>query len=437
MYVSRRKFFQASALGSAGLALAACGKRDTASGTTSSSTSLASSSSAAVGSATSGSASASGSAASGTPIDLQGQPVASLFTSLNNDYYASWDLGARRAVEALGGEYRAFTNEGDPAREISQFEQQVQDGVKIFFITAPDPANIPSMAQTATDKGVFLCNTWEAVPWSAPADYGNGYVTYFTPQSAEAAYQVAVALFDKMGKEGNLVHITGHPGATPDTQRTQGVDRALAEYPNIKLIARQPGEWNRDDSRQAMAGVITQYGSDIKGVFGQNDDVGIGCVNALEEAGITGVPVTGMDGNKGTMDFIKSGQMLGAMSSLPPWCAGFSAVRAIDASLGFQFSPLERQMWPEGFFVTADNVDKYLSVMFGDTDPYDWQLMSRIAHPDDWDPQNGLTPMDLEKMWTGFDQPAGWQAPAEYTAALGDMATLTEEYATHWKKKVL
>jgi ribose transport system substrate-binding protein len=429
MYVSRRKFFQAGALGSAGLALAACGKRDTATGTTTSSSVPAGTASG------SGSAAASGSAAK--VIDLKGQPVASLFTSLNNDYYASWDLGARRAVEAFGGEYRAFTNEGDPAREIAQFEQQVQDGVKIFFITAPDPAPIPSIAQTATEKGVFLCNTWEAVPWSAPADYGNGYVTYFTPQSAQAAYDVAVALFDKMGGEGNLVHITGHPGATPDTQRTQGVDRALAEYPNVKLIARQPGEWNRDDSRQAMAGIITQYGQDIQGVFGQNDDVGIGCVNALEEAGITGVPVTGMDGNKGTVDFIKSGRMFGAMSSLPPWCAGFSAVRAIDASLGYVPNPLERQMWPDGFFVTAENADQYLSVMFGDQDPYDWQKMSRVAYPEDWDPQNGVTPMDLEKMWTGFDQPAGWKAPADYTAAYGDLAKITEEYKSHWKMKVL
>lgn len=379
----------------------------------------------------------SSSAAAGSKIDLKGAPVAALFTSLNNDYYASWDLGARRAVEALGGKYRAFTNEGDPAKEISQFEQQVQAGVKIFFMTAPDPANVPSIAQTASDKGVFLCNTWEMVPWSSPANYGNGYVTYFTPRSEQAAYDVAKALFEKMGGKGNLVHVTGHPGGTPDTQRTQGVDRALKDYPNIKLIARQPGEWDRDASRKAMAGIITQYGKDIKGVFGQNDDVGIGCINALSEAGITGIPVTGMDGNKGTMDFIKSGQMFGAMSSLPPWLAGFSAVRAIDASLGFKFSPLERQMWPDGFFVTAENADKYLSIMFGDKDPYDWQKMSRIAHPNDWDPQNGIAPMDIKKMWTGFAQPANWKAPADYTAAYGDLAALTAEYKTHWKAHVL
>jgi ribose transport system substrate-binding protein len=240
-----------------------------------------------------------------------------------------------------------------------------------------------------------------------------------------------------MGGAGNLVHLTGHPGATPDTQRTQGVDRALKEYPNIKLIARQPGEWNRDDSRKAMAGIITQYGKDIKGVFGQNDDVGIGAINALSEAGITGIPVTGMDGNKGTMDFIKSGQMFGAYSSLPPWCAGFTAVRAIDAAQGVKFSPLDRQLWLDGVFVTAENADQYLAVMFGDNDPYDWQKMSRAAYPNDWDPQNAVTPMDVEQMWAGFDKPPGWAAPAEYAAALGDMSKVADEYKSHWKNRVL
>jgi ribose transport system substrate-binding protein len=275
------------------------------------------------------------------------------------------------------------------------------------------------------------------VPWTTPFDSGNGYVLYLTPRSEQHGYQVAKALFDKMGGQGNLVHLTGHPGATPDTQRTQGVDRALKEYPNIKLIARQPGEWNRDDSRKAMAGIITQYGKDIKGVFGQNDDVGIGAINALSEAGITGIPVTGMDGNKGTMDFIKSGQMFGAYSSLPPWCAGFTAVRVIDAAQGVKFSPLDRQLWLDGVFVTAENADQYLAVMFGDNDPYDWQKMSRAAYPNDWDPQNAVTPMDVEQMWAGFDKPPGWAAPAEYAAALGDMSKVADEYKSHWKNRVL
>jgi ribose transport system substrate-binding protein len=419
MGIDRRQFLQYAGLTGLGLAAAACGAKE--------------------------STSSSGAGATGPSlapktepvIDLKGEPVAALFTSLNNDYYASWDLGARRAVEAFKGEYRAFTNEGDAARQISQFEQQVQDGVKIFFMTAPDPANVPTIAKIANDNKVFLTNTWEMVPWTTPFDYGDYYVTYFTTDTVSLAEGVARELFDEMGGQGNLVHLTGHPGSTPDSQRTIGVDNMLKEYPDIELIARQPGEWNRDDARTAMAGIITKYGSDIQGVFGQNDDVGIGAMNALNEQGIEGVPITGIDGNKGTMPFIQSGQYFGAYSTLPFWSAGFSAVRAIDAFLGVEFGPLERQLYTGGVFVTADNVDQYLATFFGEEDPFDWQLMSRKAHPDDWDPQNEVRPLIVEDMWSFAEKPSGWTAPAAYEEAKAEAEALAAEYESHWKRRLI
>jgi ribose transport system substrate-binding protein len=296
---------------------------------------------------------------------------------------------------------------------------------------------VPTIAKIANENQVFLTNTWEMVPWTTPFDYGDYYVTYFTSNTLDLAYNVAKDLFDEMGGQGNLVHLTGHPGSTPDSQRTIGVDRALTEYPDIKLIARQPGEWNRDDARTAMAGIITKYGSDINGVFGQNDDVAIGAMNALNEQGIEGVPITGIDGNKGTMDFIKSGAIFGAYSTLPFWSAGFSAVRAIDASQGVAISPLERQQYTGGVFVTKDNVDQYLATFFGDEDPFDWQLMSRAAHPDDWDPQNEVLPLDVEEMWSFAEKPAGWVPPAAYEQAKGNAETVAAEYEDHWKLKLI
>ncbi|GAB2756777.1 sugar ABC transporter substrate-binding protein [Sinomonas soli] len=419
MGFDRRDFLKMTGLSGTALALAACGVK-----------------------ATSGSGSAASSAPSLAPkspkiIDLKGAPVVALFTSLNNDYYASWDMGARRAVEAFGGQYRAFTNEGDAERQISQFEQQVQAGAKIFFMTAPDPSSVPAIAKTANEHKVFLTNTWEQVPWATPFDYGDSYVSYFTTDTVNLAYGVAKSLFDKMGGKGNLVHLTGHPGSTPDSQRTLGVDKALKEYPGIKLVARQPGEWNRDDARKAMAGIITKYGSDIAGVFGQNDDVAIGAMNALNEQGIKGVPITGVDGNKGTMDFVKSGAIYGAYSTLPFWSAGFSAVRAIDASLGVKFDPLERQMFTGGVFVTKDNVDAYLNTFFGKDDPFDWQLMSRAAHPNDWDPQNQVWPLDVEAMWSFAPKPSGWTAPAAYEQAKPHAQSLADDYKSHWKRHII
>jgi ribose transport system substrate-binding protein len=371
---------------------------------------------------------------------LKGLPVVALFTTLENDYYAGWDQGGRRAVEALGGKYRAFTNDNDPTKEVATFQNQIQAGAKIVFMTAPDPSNIPKIAELANQNKVFVVNTWESPQWYSPFSAGPYYVTYITNNSFEAGKTIAKALFDKMGGKGGLVHISGFPGSTPDWQRTAGLHEALKEYPNIKLLASQPGKWNRDDSRNAMAGIIRKVGKDnINGVFGQNDDCGVGAMNALQEAGVdlSKVPITGCDGNKGTMDFIKAGRYFAAYSSLPWWSAGFSAVRAIDAYKGVKFEPAERQLWSGGLVVTKDTADGYLKT-FAQSDPFDWARMSRFLHPKDWDPQNAVTPMDMNVMWGGQKKPSGFELPADYAAAVktDELKKVAELYASQYQKKI-
>lgn len=382
---------------------------------------------------------AGGGAAAAQKVDLlKGQPVVSLYTTLENEYYAGWDLGAKRAVEALGGKYRSFVNEGDPAKEVSTFQNQVEAGVKIFFMTAPDPANIPKIAEIANDRKVYVTNTWESPEWYSPFDAGPYYVSYFIPDSFNAGYTTAKALFEKMGGRGNLIQISGHPGATPDWQRTAGLQRALEETPGVKLLASQPGEWNRDDSRRVMAGLIRKYGKDINGVFGQNDDCGVGAMNALREAGIQDVPVTGIDGNKGTIQLIKGGQYFAAYTSFPWWQAGHSAVRAIDAFLGWKPKAAERQMWTGGALITAENADPYLQKFVDGPDPYDWALMSRVHSKDNWDPQGELKPIVMEEMWEGQKKPSGFKLPRDYAEAKrsGELEEVAQLYQAHYKKKL-
>lgn len=370
--------------------------------------------------------------------DLGGAPVVSLVTSLGNAYYDSWDVGAKSAVEAFGGEYRLLLNEGDPATEISQFEQQIDAGARIFFITAPDPANIPQLARIATENDAFLVNTWESPPWYTPFDGGAGYVTYFIPQSIEAGYIMGKTLFEAMGGEGGFIQISGAPGGTPDWQRTAGLMMAMEEFPGVELLDSAPGFWNRDDARTAAAGMVTRYGDDIKGGFGQNDDCGIGILNALTEASIEDVPITGIDGNPETVELIKQGRYHAAYSSLPPWQAGFGAVRAIDAFLGFEPTAPERQMWTGGVLVNADNADNYVNAVFNSSDAFDWKLMSRVEHPDDFDPQLDVSPIELEQMWggSGEENPG---LPDEYVEAVdsGQFDEIAQLYANNFKRKVV
>ena len=379
---------------------------------------------------------ASGDSATEVPeaVDLKGAKVVSMFTSFNNDYFADWDRGARAAVEAFNGTYVAQTDEGDPARLVAQFEQAVEEGAKIIFVDPPGESAVPAIARIAEENDVCWANTWAMVPWETPFDYGDSFSSYLIPNMEQAAYDTAVALFEEMGGEGNLVHVTGALSVT-DTQRTAGVDRALAEYPDIELVDRQAAvDWTRDTSRNTMAGIISRFGTDIDGVFGQNDDVAIGALNALSEAGVTGVPITGMDGNAGTIPLIQSGQIFAAYSTFPRWLAGYTFVQALDRCMsGEATDPLARQLWTGGLLVTEDNAQEYIDTYTGDADPYDWVKMSRVANPDDWDPQNEVRALDLEVEWAREPQPAGYVLPDAYAKATADMEAFNADLDERWQ----
>ena len=72
--------------------------------------------------------------------------------------------------------------------------------------------------------------------------------------------------------------------------------------------------------------------------------------------------------------------------------------------------------------------------------PYDWQLMSRFLHPDDWDVQIGIRNLEPDTYWKLFEwaRPAGYQfAEAYRNASTADYAELDAMYAAHVKTNPL
>ncbi|MCZ6663750.1 MAG: sugar ABC transporter substrate-binding protein [Gammaproteobacteria bacterium] len=364
--------------------------------------------------------------------------VVTIVSSFGNEYWNNWVEGGQAAADQLGVEFRALSTENDANRHIEIYETQLQSGVKILYGPAQSPGNIPRVAALAKEHGATYLGTWDSLPWFHPIDNGENdysYVGYVAPDGGDAAYIIGKALFDEMGGKGNVVHIQGFPGSLPEIYRTRGMDRALAEYPDIKLIARQPGEWDQTRGRQIMEDWIVAY-DQIDGVFGQNDSLGVGAMLALEEAGITGVPVIGFDGTNEVMELIKEGRFFGTMNYHPAWMGGAMLVRAWDAANGWKPSPCERMMFTGAQLVTQANVDTVIDFLSGDQLPFDYKRMSRVLHPDDWDPQNRLWAADPEYAWGSESKPDGYAGlPAAYTAARdgGECDAVSAMYAAHYK----
>ncbi|WP_028644954.1 ABC transporter substrate-binding protein [Nocardioides sp. URHA0020] len=84
----------------------------------------------------------------------------------------------------------------------------------------------------------------------------------------------------------NVVQLEGTTGAAPAIDRGEGFADTIKADPSIKVVASQTGDFTRDGGKQVMESFLqSQDGIDV--LFAQNDDMGLGAIEAIEAAGLT------------------------------------------------------------------------------------------------------------------------------------------------------
>jgi ABC-type sugar transport system substrate-binding protein len=385
---------------------------------------------------------AAGLGAPGLAIAAANGKMAHLMMTLRLEYVVNADAGAKGAAEALGLEHVSVDGQLDSERQLNQFEQQVTAGVNAVMLHAPGGGSIKRIAELANQNKVWLDNTWGTLPWYTPFEAGDYWTMYAVPEEFSAHRDVTRAVCQAVMDAfsgGEIVGVTGVEGNSTDLIRSRGRDAALKDFPQVKLVGELPGKWNREDSQKAMEDLISRF-PNLKGVIAQNDDVADGCIAALRAAGMRpgqDVFLSGADGTTGGAEMIKQGQLLATSANVPQYMGALLTSRLYDVMNGWRPRAAERLMNWRSVTMTKDNVDVYLEryVNSGDTPMFDYKRLSKVLHPQDWDPQAELFPMDIDLEWGGIPKPDGWDYPAEYVKARdsGEAEVVKKEYAEHYK----
>jgi inositol transport system substrate-binding protein len=93
-------------------------------------------------------------------------------------------------------------------------------------------------------------------------------------------------------------------------KRTEGNESVIAEkYPNIKVLAKETGNWQRDQGLTLTENWLTTYGDKLNGILANNDEMALGAVKALQAAGREDVYVMGVDAIPDALDAVKDGSL--------------------------------------------------------------------------------------------------------------------------------
>lgn len=118
-----------------------------------------------------------------------------------------------------------------------------------------------------------------------PSLYVTRIASDFVYEGALAGAWLATATADRT--ECNIVELYGTVGSSPAIDRATGFANVIALFPNLHLVASQSGDFTRTGGKEVMESFLNSMDpSTICAVFGHNDDMLIGAIEAIKEAGL-------------------------------------------------------------------------------------------------------------------------------------------------------
>ena len=110
----------------------------------------------------------------------------------------------------------------------------------------------------------------------------------------------------------NIAELQGTVGSAPANDRHSGLMEVIKDDPKFKIIASQSGDFTLAGGKQVMEAFIKTYGNKINVVYAHNDDMALGAIQAMEEAGMhpgKDVTVVSFDATKGGFQAMAAGNM--------------------------------------------------------------------------------------------------------------------------------
>src|SRR4029078_9241873 len=141
------------------------------------------------------------------------------------------------------------------------------------------------------------------------------YVTFMGSDFLEEGRKAGRWLVEKMkGTPGdvNIVELQGTVGSAPAIDRKKGFEEIIKADPKFKIIRSQTGDFTRAKGKEVMEAFLKAEGKKINVLYAHNDDMAIGAIQAIEEAGLKpgkDVLVIGVDAVKGAFEAMMAGKM--------------------------------------------------------------------------------------------------------------------------------
>ncbi len=236
-----------------------------------------------------------------------GKTIAVSWKTFQEERWKTDEAAIRAIVEANGDTYVSTDAQLSAAKQLTDIEGLVSQGVDVILVVAFDSDAILPAFEAAADAGIPM------ISYDVLVEHPDAlYVTF---DNVGVGRAMAKVMLEKGKSEGNFAFIKGDKGDPNATFLFEGIMEVLK--PNIdagkikNVCETFTDGWKPDAAQKNMEQCLTANNNEIDAVVSENDGMAGGVVAALEAQGLAGeVPVTGQDGDIAALNRVALGTQL-------------------------------------------------------------------------------------------------------------------------------
>ncbi|HEX5562036.1 MAG TPA: D-ribose ABC transporter substrate-binding protein [Nocardioidaceae bacterium] len=247
--------------------------------------------------------SSSNNASGGSGKSTKGGLITIIVNDPSNPYWKTEGSVAAAEAKSLGYKANVAASKGDTNTESTLIDTAITNkSVAIILDPANASGSIGAVKKANAAKiPVFLVNAEINQEGLAKAQ--------LVSNNAQGAALGAQQFVKVMPKKADYVELYGAPSDNNAQTRSNGYSTVISQYPGLKKVGKEVANWDRTQGHDKMQSLLQAHPK-ISGVIAGNDEMALGAIAALKEAGkLKQVKVGGFDGSPDAVDAIKKGEL--------------------------------------------------------------------------------------------------------------------------------
>jgi galactofuranose transport system substrate-binding protein len=242
------------------------------------------------------------------------------------------------AAKAKGWKLLTTNAQSNVQQENSDIKGMIDKGAKAIIFSPINSTGLGDAIAYAKSKKVAMIPVDRNITGiTGCKDVGPQLGSDFVEQGRRAAD----AMIKATGGTANLAILLGASGVNVTDDRTAGfLDQLKAKNATgIKVIFQQTADFTREKGKSVTETLLRAH-PDVNAIYAENDEMGLGALAALDDAGKSGIKnvhIVSIDGTKGAVQAIVDGNFDAVIESNPAF--GPAAQAALDAYVNGDGAP--------------------------------------------------------------------------------------------------